>query len=99
MSDSQNPLIGETLLTLDDAAKDFGGVTIPYNTLKLYAYQGVGGVKLETVYINKRYTSKEAILRFIDRRQSHKQKPEKPKVPKLTQRQVDTGLRRHGIVR
>jgi hypothetical protein len=99
MSDPSNPLIGETLIALDDAAKDFGGVAIPYNTLKVYAYQGVKGLKLETIYINKRYTSKEAIRRFIERRQCLAQKPEKPKVQRLTQRQVDAGLKRHGIVK
>ena len=61
----QNPLIGETLISLSAAAQDFGGVPIPLNTVQKYVYQGVKGLKLESISINGRYTSKEAILRFI----------------------------------
>ena len=62
-------LCDETLITLSEAAKDFGGVAIPLVTLKNYIYQGVQGLKLESIMINRRYTSKEAIQRFITRRQ------------------------------
>ena len=48
-SQKVNPLEGENLLTLHEAAEDFGGVSIPYNTVKLYAYQGVKGTKLDSV--------------------------------------------------
>ena len=96
-----NPLEGEKLLTLHEAAEDFGGVSIPYNTVKLYAYQGIKGIKLDTVYINKRYTSKEAIQRFIERRQNPCQKLEVPKakVKKMSQEEVDAGLRKYGIIK
>ena len=66
-----NVLSDETLITLADAAKDFGGISIPLVTLKNYIYQGVQGLKLESVLINRRYTSKEAIQRFIAKRQEH----------------------------
>ena len=68
-SKKQMPLCGETLITLAEAAKDFGGVSIPLVTLKNYIYQGVQGLKLESIMINRRYTSKEAIQRFIAKRQ------------------------------
>jgi len=69
---SHYPLQGETLVTLDEAAKDFGGVPIPMATLRMYVYQGIGSprIKLETIRINRRYTSKEAVQRFIERRQN-----------------------------
>ena len=94
-----NLLDGETLLTLAEAAADFGGVPIPYNTVKKYIYQGFQGIKLESVNINGRYTSKEAIQRFIERKQNPGQPVEKPKIKRMTQAQVDAGLRRHGIVK
>jgi hypothetical protein len=59
----------------------------------------VQGLKLESVSINGRYTSKEAIQRFIERKQNLGQPQAKPKVKRLTQAQVDAGLRRHGIVK
>jgi hypothetical protein len=71
MNQKTSPLSGENLITLPDAAKDFGGTYIPLVTLKNYIYQGVQGVKLESVLINRRYTSKEAIQRFIAKRQNY----------------------------
>ena len=94
-----NLLFGETLLTLKDAANDFGGLTIPLRTVQKYVYEGLRGLKLESVSINGRYTSKEAIQRFIERKQNLGQPQAKPKVKRLTQAQVDAGLRRHGIVK
>jgi len=92
-------LQGETLIPLKDAANDFGGVSIPINTVRHYIYHGIQGVKLESVSINGRYTSKEAIQRFIERKQNPKQPLEKPKIKHLTEAQVEAGLRRHGIIR
>jgi hypothetical protein len=92
----ENPLSGEHLVTLEEAAKDFGGVPISLSALRKYTYRGVNGVKLETIYINRRYTSKEAIQRFISRRQGDM--PEKPKPKKrMTPEEIDAGLRRFGI--
>jgi hypothetical protein len=92
-----NLLSGETLITLDEAAKNFGGCSVPISTVRNYIYYGTRGVKLETVFINRRYTSREAIQRFIEKRQ-HPQ-IEKPKAKRMTQEQVDAGLKRHGITR
>lgn len=95
----RNPLIGETLMTLVEAAKDFGGVSIPIKTVQKYVYQGVRGNKLETIIINGRYTSKEAILRFIDRQQSPEWQSEPPKVKRMSKVEVEAGLRRHGVIK
>ena len=88
----------EILMTLVEAAEDFGGVVIPLRTVRFYVYEGVNGVKLETIRINRRYTSKEAIQRFLERR--HGITPsKKPKIQRLTQAQIDAGLKRHGLVK
>jgi len=92
-------LRGETLIPIKEAAEDFGGTAVPLRTVRHYIYNGFQGVKLETVNINGRYTSKEAIQRFIERKQNHGQLVEKPKRKWLTQAQVDAGLKRHGLVR
>ena len=93
-----NSLLGETLITIAEAAQDFGGVEIPLRTVRKYIYEGVKGIKLESISINGRYTSKEAIQRFIERKQNPGQ-PAKPKVPKMSQAEIDAGLRRYGIIK
>jgi hypothetical protein len=95
---SNRILDGETLMTIDEAAKDFGGITISKETVRKYIYKGVQGIKLESININGRYTSKEAIQRFIERKQNPGQ-PEKPRKPRMSQAEIDAGLRRHGIIR
>ena len=90
-------MLGEHLVTLEEAANDFGGVPISITTVRKYVYQGVAGLKLETIYINRRYTSKEAIQRFIAQRQNLGQLPEKPKSKRMTPKQIDEGLRKYGI--
>jgi len=92
-------LDGETLITLNEAAQDFGGLTIPLCTVQKYVYRGVKGLKLESIFVNGRYTSKEAIQRFIERRQNPCQKLETPKFKKMSQEEVDEGLRRYGLIK
>jgi len=94
-----NTLQGEQLIPIAEAADDFGGVAIPLRTVRHYIYNGFQGIKLETVNINGRYTSKEAIQRFIERKQNPQRAPEKPKRKRLTQTEVNAGLKRHGIVK
>jgi hypothetical protein len=91
-------LEGETLMTIPEAAQNFGGVTVSIETVRKYIYKGVQGIKLESININGRYTSKEAIQRFIERKQNPGQ-PVKPKVPKMSQAEIDAGLRRYGIIK
>ena len=96
---SVNPLIGETLIPLAKAAEDFGGIPVPLSTVRDYVYRGVSGLKLESIRINGRFTSKEAIARFIERKQNLGQTLAKPLVKPMTQTQIDAGLRRHGLVK
>ena len=88
----------ETLMTLKEAAEDFGGVSVPYNTVLKYAYRGVKGIKLETVFVNQRYTSREAIHRFIRQRQGGTE-AEKPRVQPLSQKQVKATLKKFKIIK
>ena len=94
-----NTLQGETLIPIAEADDDFGGVAIPLRTVRHYIYNGFQGIKLEAVNINGRYTSREAIQRFIRRKQNPKKQIEKPKRKRLTQAEVNAGLKRHGLVR
>jgi len=94
-----NTLQGENLVTLSEAANDFGGSPVPISTVRTYVYHGYKGIKLESININGRYTSKEAIQRFIERKQKPIPSVEKLKVKRLTQAQIDAGLRKHEIVR
>lgn len=56
----------EHLLTLAEAAKAFPGRSVSLQTLHRYRLHGVRGVKLETLLIGgARFTSREAIQRFI----------------------------------
>jgi hypothetical protein len=99
MSDKNtNPLFGETLITIPEAAQNFGGVTVSIETVRKYIYKGVQGIKLESININGRYTSKEAIQRFIERKQNPGQ-PAKPQKPKMTQAEIDAARKRYGFVR
>jgi flagellar biosynthesis component FlhA len=93
-----NTLLDETLITLKEAAEDFAGVKIPLNTVQKYVYQGVKGLKLESISINGRYTSKEAIRRFIEQKQELQQPP-KIKRKSLTQTQTDAILKRYKIIK
>jgi hypothetical protein len=67
-------LRAETLLSLREArehpafAKRRGGGSITYPTLWRYYAKGIRGVKLETVMCGgMRFTSSEAIARFVER--------------------------------
>jgi hypothetical protein len=95
----ENPLSCEHLVTLEEAAGNFGGIPVSLTTIRKYVYQGVAGLKLETIYINRRYTSLEAIQRFIFKRQQLGQMPEKPKKRHLTPEQIAEGRKKYGLVR
>lgn len=94
-----NPLrlLEETLITLYDAAADFGGAVISIATVRSYVYQGWQGIKLETIMLNRRYTSEEAILRFLERIQSLHQQPQKTKTQNVTQARLRNTWR--GMIR
>ena len=63
-------LIGEKLITLEHAAKSFPGNRGRHthiSTVYRWANSGIRGVRLETMVVGgRRYTSEEAIARFID---------------------------------
>ena len=92
-------LLDEELMTLKEASEDFGGVKVPMPTVIRWVQTGIKGLKLETVMINKRYTSRAAIRRFIERKQGFDEIVMKPKVKRMTRSEVQEGLRRHGIIK
>lgn len=62
-----NDLTKEALLTLNEARSAFpGGKRLGLATIQRWRMRGVRGVKLETLLVGgMRYTSREAIARFI----------------------------------
>ena len=97
--ETNNILQGEQLITLNEASEDFGGVKVPMPTLTRWVQTGFRGLKLETVNINRLYTSREAIQRFIHRKQHIGEIPVKPKPKSLTRNEVQEGLRKYGIIK
>jgi len=90
-------ILDETLITLEEAADNFCGIKLPLPTVKRYVAVGYKGLKLEAVKINRRYTSQEAIRRFIERKRTIDSSTV-PLGPQVSQEYVDAGLRRHGII-
>ena len=61
----------ETLITMTQAKTAFPGRTVGMASLTRWRVDGVRGVKLETLLVGGlRYTSKEAIQRFIEAQNS-----------------------------
>lgn len=77
LSIEENPaLADETLIPMQDACEAFP-VKVSQACLQRMIRRGTRGVRLETIFIaNRRYTSQEAIRRFIERTQNVS--PEKP---------------------
>ena len=101
MTDRTSRLIGETLITLKEAADDFGGVKVPMTTLLRWIKTGIQGLRLEVIDINKLYTSKEAIQRFLERKQCLGQIAEQPKTTcrGMSGAEIAAELRRLGVVK
>jgi hypothetical protein len=60
-------LLDESLISLETAAQHFP-VKVSKPTLERYLRQGKRGVRLESVLlVNRRFTTKEAVMRFIHR--------------------------------
>lgn len=68
----------ETLIAFADACRAFPGRKVCIQTLHRWRLRGVRGVKLETCLVgNFRFTSKEAIQRFIEAQNAGDSKPAK----------------------
>lgn len=73
----------EALVSLRDAAAAFSksrpGRSIHYVTVHRWATRGVRGVRLETTWIGgRRFTSLQAVQRFIDHRNQRDGQPPRP---------------------
>ena len=96
-------LADETLIPLKDASPHFP-VPVSRNWLEKAIRKGTRGVRLETLYLcNKRYTSKEAIRRFIERTQNPEPAQQnlnelvRPPRKKRTEAELRKELARFGI--
>ena len=85
MTIEENPaLADETLLSMSDARHAFPR-EISRSCLERMIRVGARGVRLETLFVaNRRYTSQEAIRRFIERTQNAPQEASAPSKPAVS---------------
>lgn len=93
----ENPALAqEQLLTLSEARGRFP-VRLSLSAIWRKIRKGSRGVKLETIYLGRRYTSVEAIARYIERTQCGNHQENIVTSKKNCVEQVDHGLRKHGV--
>lgn len=100
-----NNCFSEKLLTLEEAARLFpgkGGRILHISTVFRWATKGAKGVLLESIRVGgKRYTSREALQRFIDRQNALLEDPgpllRSPAARDRAQRRADEELDQEGI--
>ena len=98
ISIEENPtLIDETLVPMSEAGDAFP-VKVSRACLERMIRQGTRGIRLETIFIaNRRYTSREAIRRFIERTQNTSPELERPQPSKpatMTAKQLEAARKR-----
>ena len=77
----------EKLIPLSEARLLLPGQVAP-QTLERWIREGIRGVKLEVVYCGKRrYTSEEAIQRFLEGQNRNLEYPE-PAIPRLNEAEI-----------
>lgn len=77
----------ETLVQFSEASRNFPGKPVCIQTLHRWRLRGVRGNKLESCLIGGiRFTSKEAIQRFIEAQNAGDQKPVKPSASQRSKR-------------
>ena len=93
-------LIDEMLIPMSEAGDAFP-VKLSRACLERMIRQGSRGVRLETIFIaNRRYTSREAIRRFIERTQNTSPELERPlplKPATMTAAQLETARKRFNL--
>ena len=93
-------LADETLVLLKEASPYFPA-TVSRGWLERMIRNGTRGVKLETFFFcNKRYTSKEAIRRFLERTQNSgnvKQETIRPRQKRRTEAELKEALRKFNL--
>jgi len=73
-------LLEEKLISMKEACESFP-VPVSRSSIEKMIRRGTRGVRLETIFLcNKRYTSREAIRRFIERIQNTDEKLKEPVV-------------------
>lgn len=101
ISIEENPaLADETLIPMQEACDAFP-VKISQACLQRMIRKGTRGVRLETIFIaNRRYTSSEAIRRFIERTQNTSQEVKSPLPPKsttMTSQQLEAARKKYNL--
>ena len=91
-------LMDETLVSMKDACNKFP-VKVSRSGVESLIRKGTRGIKLETIFIsNKRYTSEEAIRRFIERTQNRpdqKKEIHQPVRSRLTAKELEEGRKKY----
>ena len=95
---AENPLLlGENLIPMSSAGKHFP-VSVQRSTVERWVRRGVAGAKLETVRVGgKRFTSLEAITRFLHAQQLQGHQPVTTPKPSMTKAELEAGRKRYGL--
>jgi hypothetical protein len=90
-------LLEEDLLSLTAACKEFPEKR-SRPALERYVRKGVRGIVLETVYFcGKRYTSRQAIERFIRNQLQTEPERAEPKINRKSKKEIDEASKRFGL--
>ena len=93
-------ILGESLIDLTEATKYLFPVKCSRATIERWVRRGSRGIRLETVLIaNRRYTSKQAVQRFLANQQYTE--PEKAEVvstqSNMSQKAINEALQRYDL--
>jgi len=93
----ENPqLLEESLIPMSTAGRHFPAC-VQRSTVERWVRRGVNGIKLETVRVGgKRFTTHEAITRFLHAQQSQGPQTAAPK-PAMTKAELEAGRRRFSL--
>lgn len=92
-------LLSETLMPLSKARKQFPGREVSPSCLERWIRHGSHGVVLEICRIgNTRYTSSEAIQRFLEAMNQNLELPT-PAIRRLSEKEIEQKKRDLGLIR
>ena len=91
-------LLAEDLVSLTESCKEFPGEKRSRSTVERYARKGNRGAILETILLGgRRYTSREAIARFIRAQLRVEAERPAPKRGTMSKKDVEAAARRFGL--
>ena len=93
-------LLDENLISMKEACESFP-MPVSRSSIEKMIRRGTRGVRLETIFFcNKRYTSREAIRRFIERIQNTDEKPkeqEEHKAKTMSKTDLEAGRKKFNL--